>query len=352
MRIALISDPIKTNYPEPVNKKLESTHNNVIKSIASAIKRLGFEVNCVEANNELEEYISISRPQFVFNVSNKEIHKSGFAFTPSLLDKLRIPYTGSNAEICVSAFNKNKTKQILQKAGIPTSKYCVIANPNKIQIPDYLSFPLFIKPVRGGCSQGIYKQNLVFSKRSCKEIISNTIRQSKQPVLVEEFLPGREFTVGILGNNPPRILPILEYVYDTPERSNYLFRSFIRKMIEGKSEIKSCPAILSKKEEGRIRALAVKTYQAIGCRDYARIDFRYDKDGIPHVLEVNALPSLIPNGSSFATISETAGIPFYCLINTILISAYERYSIDREYHSNLIDIFSFSNLTPCDSVAF
>jgi D-alanine-D-alanine ligase len=352
MRIALISDPLITNYSEPVNKTIGSTHNSVIKNIASAIEKLGHEVGCFEANNELEETVSRIKPQFVFNLSNEEDHKSGLAFTPSLLDKLNIPYTGSNAGVCVSAFNKNKTKRILQEAGIPTSKYCLFTNPSETQIPDSLSFPLFIKPVRGGCSQGIYEQNLVFSKESCMKIVRITIEQSNQPVLVEEFLTGREFTVGILGNDPPRVLPVLEYVNDTRESNNYSFRSFNTKMIEGNSEKKSCPAFLSDIEEDKIINLAVETYLAIGCRDYARIDIRCDKDGIPYVLEVNALPSLIPNGSSFATMAETAGISFDNLISTILISAYERYGIACEHESDLINIISFGNLTPCDSGVF
>jgi D-alanine-D-alanine ligase len=349
MRIALISDPLTTHYPEPIKMKIGSTHNSVIKNIASAIEKLGHEVGCFEANNELEKVISRIKPQVVFNLSNEEDHKSGLAFTPFLLDELKIPYTGSSAEVCVSAFDKNKTKRILQEAGIPTSKYCLIADPNEIQIPDSLSFPLFIKPVRGGCSLGIHEQNLVFSKESCMKIVRTTIEQSRQSVLVEEFLPGREFTVGILGNDPPQALPVLEYIYDTPENNKTLFRSFNTKMIEGKSEKKSCPAILSEIEEYRIRNLAVETYRAIGCRDYARIDIRCDKDGIPHVLEVNALPSLIPDGSSFATMAEIAGISFDNLISTILVSACERYDLDCETENILINIFSFSNLTPCDS---
>lgn len=336
MQIALISDPITLNYSEKVNRRIESHHKLVIECITSAIEKLGHDVECIDANNELKEQILRIKPQIVFNRSIRKDERSGLAFTPSLLDKLKIPYTGSNAEVCISAFNKNKTKRILQEASILTSKYCLITDPNEIQIPDSLSFPLFIKPIKGGCSLGIYEQNLVFSKESCMKIVRTTIEQSRQPVLIEEFLTGREFTVGILGNDPPRALPVLEYVNDTPECNNYLFRSFNTKMIEGKSENKSCPAILSEIEEDRIRNLAVETYQAVGCRDYARIDIRCNKDGIPHVLEVNALPSLIPNGSSFADMAETAGISFENLISTILISACERYDIDFEYENDCI----------------
>lgn len=336
MRIALISDSVATNYSETINEKLEISHNSVIKSISSAIEKLDHNLEWFEANSEMIENLSRIKPQIVFNRSNNKNGKSGLAFTPSILDKLHIPYTGPNAEICISAFNKNITKRILQTAGIPTSNFCLISTANEIQIPKSLAFPLFIKPVQGGCSQGIFDQNLVFSKESCIKVAGTIIELSGQPVLVEEFLTGREFTVGLLGNNPPQVLPILEYVFDTPQGNNYMFRSFNSKMVEGALENKTCPAVLSEIEEDRISFLALETYQALGCRDYARIDIRCDRDGTPHVLEVNAFPSLIPDKSSFSKMAEKAGISFENLISTILISACERYAINYSLKNDQI----------------
>ena len=277
----------------------------------------------------------------MFNRSIRKDDRSGLALTPSLLEEFKIPYTGSNAEACVSAFNKNKTKHILREASIPTSKFCLISDPREIQIPHSLSFPIFIKPIKGGCSRGIDERNPVFSKESCIEIVRTTIEQNHQPALIEEFLTGREFTVGILGNDPPLVLPVLEFIYDEPEDKNFPFRDFNTKMIEGKDKKTSCPAILSEIEEDKIKNLAIDTYQAIGCRDYARIDIRCNKDGILHVLEVNALPSLIPNDSSFADMAETAGISFENLIGAIMISACERYDIDFEHEKDRMKTFLF-----------
>ena len=101
-------------------------------------------------------------------------------------------------------------------------------------------------------------------------------------------------------------------------------------MIKGKSENKSYPAVLSEAEEDRITNLALETYLTIGCRDYARIDIRCNKDGVPHILEVNALPGLVPNCTSFAEIAETAGISFENLIGAIMIYACDRYGINFE----------------------
>jgi D-alanine-D-alanine ligase len=306
MQIALISDPLTTNYSNKVNRVLESHHNSVIECVTSAIEKLGHKVECIEVTNELKEQILRIKPKIVFNRSLRKDIKSELAFTPSLLDELNIPYTGSNAEVCISAFNKNKAKHILREAGIPTPKSCLISDSRDIQIPQSLSYPLFIKPNKGGCSRGIDERNPVFSKGSCIEIVRSTIEQNHQPALIEEFLTGREFTVGIFGNDPPIALPILEFIHDTSEDNNFPFRGFNIKMIEYEE---------SKKKS---------------CRDYARIDIRCDNDGIPYILEVNALPSLIPNESSFAEMAETAGISFENLIGTIMISACDRYGIEFE----------------------
>ena len=166
MQIALISDPLTTNYSNKVNRVLESHHNSVIECVTSTIEKLGHKVECVEANNELIEHIFRIKPQIVFNRSIRNNEKSELAFAPSLLDELNIPYTGSNAEVCISAFNKNKAKHILREAGIPTPNSCLISDPRHIQIPQSLSYPLFIKPNKGGCSRGIDERNPFFFKRN------------------------------------------------------------------------------------------------------------------------------------------------------------------------------------------
>jgi len=326
VRIALISDPMKMDYPESIQKIYEETRNSVANSIAAAIKNLDFEFEHLEATNNLDDKVKKFKPNLVFNRSNLENHKKGISFTPFLLDKLEIPYTGPDAKNCVIAFNKCLTKKILESLDIRTSKFVLIDDPTNIKIPDNMSYPLFIKPIMGGCSLGIEDQNLVFSRELCEANSKYLIEYIQQPVLVEEFLGGREFTVGIFGNDRPEALPILEFINHSEEA--YQFRSFNSKMVAGKQEKISCPALLSKKEESEIVNLALKTYEAIGCRDYARIDIRNNDEGIPFVLEVNAFPSLIPGGSSFADMAETVGLSFTDLIKEILTIACKRNDID------------------------
>ena len=340
MLITLINDPLERKYSEQGNIKIESHHNKVIESIISAILELGNEVLCLEADQELEDRLRFIKPQIAFNRSIRKNNNSKHALAPHILEQLEIPFTGSSSKVCIDAYEKLATKEILENARIPTPKYCVIYEPSKFRLPSDLNFPLFIKPIKGGCSKGITKRNLVYSEDTCKKEVEEVIRNTHQPVLVEQFLPGREFTVGILGNNPPFVLPIFEFIFDSFKTDNVQFRSFHIKMGGKKKESTICPAPLTKIEQNNINNLALKIYRVIGCRDYARIDIRCDNEGIPYILEVNALPSLIPQESSFAEMARTAGISFNDLIGEILLLA----SMRSKNSSNIYPNFSLESL--------
>ena len=135
---------------------------------------------------------------------------------------------------------------MLKSLDIPTPDFFVVADPIDIQIPESMTFPLFIKPVTGGCSLGIERENLVFNQESYVAVCKKLINTFDRPVIAEEFLNGREFTVGLLGNAPPRSLPILEFINHA--KKAYYFRSFTSKMIIDEHEQESCPAAVSKKK--------------------------------------------------------------------------------------------------------
>jgi len=322
MRIALITDPLRRNYPEAIQRAYHRSLLHVVENIAQAIKTLGHAFKHLEANHHLQDAIEKFNPYIVFNRSNRAIYEHGVASTPKLLDQLEIPYTGPNAKNCVVAFNKAKTKSILIKRGLRTANFVTFSDPEEVFHPENLTFPLIVKPVQGGCSVGIEWDNLIFTNETLKRVCASLITDFNQPVIVESFINGREFTVGILGNEQPKVLPILEFIYQSEEA--YHFRSFKTKMNVGKYEKKSCPAALSGGEKREIINLAVSTYQAIGCRDYARIDLRFDESHIPYVLEVNAFPSLIPGASSFAYMAEAGSLTFTKLIQLIMEIAIKR----------------------------
>lgn len=332
MRIALITDQMKMEYPDLFKDTYKESLNTVSHSIADAIESLGYEVKHIKAGEGLLDKITRFNPHLVFNRSNLEKGQEGIAETPELLDSLGIPYTGPNGKNCVIAFNKFQTKKILKSLGIATPAFLMVSDMEDVRIPEEMAYPLFVKPVTGGCSLGIESENIVFEKEACKAICEHLINTFDRPVIVEEFLGGREFTVGLLGNEALTALPILEFVHAAEDA--YAFRSFTTKMIPGKKEEKTCPAVISKEEENAIIALAKKTYHAIGCRDYARVDIRFDGENRPHVLEVNAFPSLKPDKSSFAVMAKIFGLPFEDLIKEILTIALKRNQINQ----NVVDL--------------
>jgi len=296
--------------------------------MASAFTALGHEVVSVEVNDDLKQWLLKVKPQLAFKRLTRMDAGSDVDPTLSLLDKLGIPHIGSSAGVCINAYNKHKSKCLFDKARIPTPGYCLVSDPADIHIPPSLQFPLFVKPIMGGCSRGIDDRNPASSQEACTGLIRTTIERNRQPALVEEFKTGREFTVGILGNDPPRVLPILEVIQTPSAGREYPFRSFKTKTVEKKNERKSCPAALSDVEKDRIRDIGLRVFNLIGCRDYARVDIRCDKEGNPFILEVNALPSLTPGSSSFTAMAEAAGISFQNLVQEIIASAMKRYAVD------------------------
>ena len=187
-----------------------------------------------------------------------------------------------------------------------------------------MNFPLFVKPQRGGCSRGITHLSLKKTQDAFTEKINSVLKENKESVIVEEFLPGREFTVGIIGNQPPRVLPMIEFIYKS---SKLPFRSYSRKTVNYEIEDTDCLAELENDDRMVIENLAVSAFIALECRDYARVDIRMDAFGNPFVLEVNAIPNLEPETSSFGLMAKHAGISFNNLLEKIINSTLNRYGL-------------------------
>lgn len=335
MRLALIHD-----LPERINKNKQASciykhHNEVAHNIKVALEGLGHEVVTCISDENLEDNLRKIDPQFAFNLSVRMNDDSEVAFAPFQLEKMEIPFTGSSAKDCANAFDKFKAKKILEKAKILTPKAIVINKSEDFRIPKSLAFPLFVKPVRGGCSKGIRKENLITGRNSYVEKIKKIFQRINEPILVEEYLPGREFSVGIIGNKHPHVLPIEEF-QNANGKSEIPFRNFSKKMINFDEESITCPANLLPKKQRVIEELAVQAYKCLGCRDYSRIDIRLNQEGTPNILDINVLPSLIPEESSFVLMAQEAGISFINLIRMILILACHRNKISYKFMANNI----------------
>jgi D-alanine-D-alanine ligase len=195
-----------------------------------------------------------------------------------------------------------------------------------------LRFPSIVKPLHEGSSKGIYNSCVVRDPEALEQEVRAVLDTYGEPALVEEFLPGREFTVALLGNGDDvRALPIVEISFDAlPAGMNHIY-SYEAKWVWDRSdaplEIFSCPAQISRDLEEEIRSLCVKAYRILRCRDWSRIDIRLDAGGRPSILELNPLPGILPrpeDNSCFPKAARAAGMTYNMLMNTVLDIAMKR----------------------------
>jgi D-alanine-D-alanine ligase len=308
---------------------------STINAIKTAIESGGHEVVLIEANEDAYEKLKNLKPGFVFNIAEGIRGTSRESHIPAMLEMLGIPYTGSNVLVHAISLDKTKTKEILDYYGIPTPKFQVFEKGDE-KLKKDLKFPLFVKPNAEGSSKGITSKSLVNNEQELRERVNFIINKYKQPALVEEFLDGNEFTVSILGNNPPKILPIVEFNFnnlppDVPKFDCYEVK-WVWDSPNSNVETVICPAEIDKKLEMKIKKIALETFRLLGCVDFCRIDMRLDKNNVPNVLEVNTLPGLIPDpkeNSRFPKACYTAGMTFNDIILSVLDAAMRRYQKNK-----------------------
>ena len=323
MKIIITHDPDQLATRGNNAGAINTYHNLVTMSISAALTQLNHEVEIYGADLDLVSNLLLYKPDLVFNTSIRGICDSEYGYAADILEKLKIPFTGPSAISCNNAFDKQRSLSLLRKSGLKTPRSITFDMTDEIIVPHSFEYPLFVKPRRGGCSWGITEQSIIYSEIKAVEQIRHALESIGEPAIVEEFLSGREFTVGILGNQPSNIFKILEFYYKDGELP---FRSQSRKMSINELEESVGQAELNVPDRLAIENLALKAYKTLGCRDYARIDIRMDKKGIPTLLEVNAIPNLDPETSSFGLMAKYAGITFIDLIGMILKFALTRYS--------------------------
>jgi D-alanine-D-alanine ligase len=242
---------------------------------------------------------------------------------------LRIPYTGSDPLTLGICLDKSRAKEILAYHRIPTAKFSVIQSwPLNGQLK-HVDYPMFVKPLFEGSSKGIWNDALVQNFSELKTIVEKVWRTYRQPALVEEYLPGREFTVAMLGNGSRlRMLPIVEICFDTLPEGVNKFYSYEAKWIwdqpDNPLKIFQCPANLDPTLQAKIETLCKKAFNRLNCRDWCRIDVRLDETGDPCIVELNPLPGIIPDpaaNSCFPKAARAAGMSYDNLLLTILNEA-------------------------------
>jgi len=329
MKIALTYNLKKKDETKPVDYFSEFDSEETINAISAALKKKGHTVDLVDVEQpNLFSHFRKNRVDMVFNIAEGKCGKFRESEIPAILDYLGIPYTGSNTFSLALALNKALTKKILKAENIPTPRFQVFAKGNQ-ELDPSLKFPLIVKPNREGSAKGINSSNVVNTKEALFMKIKEIQELYKQEVLVEEFIEGKELTVGILENGKVRILPILEIDFSTCKKSGEYFYTWRMKEFQGNAEFGlvptfHCPARLDKDTEELVKEIAMKTHQAVGCCGISRTDIRLSEDSVPYVLEINPLPGLNPTESNFPIMAYAAGMKYEDIIEAILISASER----------------------------
>ena len=329
MKIALTYNLKKKDETKPADYFSECDSAETINAIISAIKKKGHNVEAIDVEYpKLFSYFRKNSVDMVFNIAEGKSGKFRESEVPAILDYLNIPYTGSDTFSLALALNKALTKKILKAENIPTPNFQIFTKGNE-ELDPSLKFPLIVKPNCEGSAKGISKTNVVTNAGDLFKRIKETVHAYRQEALVEEFIEGKELTVGILENGKTRVLPILEIDFSTCKNSGEYFYSWKMKEYQGNKELGlvptfHCPARLDKEVEQRVKDTALKTHRAVGCLDISRTDIRLDKFNVPYVLEINPLPGLDPKESNFPIMAYADGMKYEDLIEAIILSASER----------------------------
>jgi D-alanine-D-alanine ligase len=301
----------------------EFDRDDTIAAIESTIRSLGYATERIGHSRQLAAALVAGRRwDLVFNIA-EGMHGIGReAQVPALLDMYRIPYTFSDPLVMSLTLHKGMTKRVIRDAGVPTADFRVVETPEDVRAVTF-SPPYFVKPVAEGTGKGVTPQSIVHDKTDLAAACSRLIETFRQPVIIEPYLPGREFTTGIIGTGPAaRVLGTIEvHLLDTAEPGVY---SYVNKE-ECESRVRY--RLVSPADDpvvAETERVALAAWHALGCRDAGRLDLRCDAKGHPQFIEVNPLAGIHPDHSDLPIICNHLGVSYRKLIGWIIDSAIAR----------------------------
>ena len=286
-----------------------------VEAIENALLRNGHRVTLFPASDHmLTDIKEIEDIDILFNACSGIDNRKQQANITGLLELQKLPFVGSGLSAQVIGMHKALTKRIFRAVGVPTAEFQVFITGEE-ELDDTLSFPLIVKPENEGSSLGINQDSVVYDEAGLFRQIRKVIAEFNQFALVEEFIPGREFTIGVMGTMEPRVLPIIEILFEKVTE----FQTIEMKSVENYKI--QCPAKLDEAMAEKLRGYALRAYKAIGCNDFARIDVRMDAEGNPFFIEINILPGMQPDYSDFPRAAKAAGLDYHELIEELLNEA-------------------------------
>lgn len=296
MRIGLSCDlkeavTLEPGSPDDAAEEYDSSMT--IEIIVGALEAKGHSVVVLGGGREFLDNIRREKVDIVFNIAEgRGSYRSREAQVPAVLEMLDIPYTGSDPQCLAICLDKPLTKKLAAGFGVSTPEWLTVNNKQELLQAGWegMPFPAIIKPAYEGSSKGIRLTSLAHDMKQAQREVGRVLDLYRQPVMVEQFIDGDEVTVGMVGNSPPEIIGMMRIIPRKKE-SHFIYSLEVKRDYVNLVDYE-CPARLSQNVLDKMAAASLKVFQGLGCRDFARLDFRISPDGVPYFLEVNPLPGL------------------------------------------------------------
>lgn len=295
-----------------------------ISAIEQSLMSQGFAVQLIGNIYQLVSRLSSGeRFDLIFNIAEGRYGLARESQVPSLLDAYQIPYVFSDPLTLAIALDKGMTKRVLRDAGLSTAPFWVVNSESDCEnLLSHLSFPMFAKPLAEGSSKGIHSQSAISCENELRRVCVDLLQKFQEPVLVEQFLPGREFTIGIIGTGEKaEVLGVMEVNIDSHMAEKFYDHSYKLGALNHKMSL----SLVEDNQAKQAAKIALEAWQVLRCRDGGRVDVRCDGAGVPHILELNPLaglrPGVPPNCSDLVLIAEAVGLTYEGLLKRIVDSA-------------------------------
>ncbi len=344
MKVAIIYNKNASKVINTFGMQTKEIYNpKTVNIVTHALEKGGHNVGIIDGDMHVIERLHAFMPRvvegermgIVFNMAYGIQGESRYTHIPSMLEMLGIPYVGSSPAVHALALDKVVTKMILQQHNLPTPNFWVFSTTNGVK--EKITYPVIVKPKMESVSFGL---RIVDNDKDLNEAVDYIIKEFQQPALVEQFIEGREFAVGLLGNNPLESFPVLEIDLENDPKG---IQTYDNKSLAPRRKI--CPAIIPDDIAKEMIRVSKESFNALQLRDFARVDIRMDNQNNIYILELNSMASLGPTGS-YPHAANVAGYNYQSLVNKMLDVAVNRYfttadfapEADKEYKTVPIHI--------------
>jgi len=333
MKIGIAFDLRSDFQPDPgapLDRLEEYDSRETVDAIAAALAAAGHEPRLLGGGRRFLEAVLRDPPELVFNIAEGWGTRSREAHVPAVCEMLGIPFTHSDPLTLALTLDKPLTKRVVASHGIATAPFFVAERAEDLRGAPLPAFPLFVKPAAEGSSMGVRRSSRVTDAAALEAEVARCLRDYRQPALIEGFLPGVEFTVGVVGNGASReVLGVMEIEPLTSKRDEFVYGLETKRDYLAQVAYHVPPRSISAAERAAVERVALDAFSALGCRDLARFDIRLDAAGVPNFIEVNPLPGLSPVSGDVVILSKKNGWTYERLVNRVVDEAAVRQNLPR-----------------------